>query len=962
MKKRIISYVLTALMVASTIFNGAITTQAQEITVENSEVVVSASASGSKDYGLADNIQDGVILHCFDWKYNDIKAELPNIAEAGFTSVQTSPAQRDDGYDVWYMLYQPQSFSISTNPLGTKEELKSLCDEAEKYGIKVIVDVVANHMRGDGNDVDDNMKKSSHYDYWHHDDLDSGRNIDWTNRYHVTHGRIGMYDLNSENSAVQNIVVNYINELKSVGVDGIRWDTAKHISLPSENCGFWKTVTSQGLYHYGEILKGPDDRESGNEGLMKEYTNYMSVTDSDYGKTLRDSFNSGQAPSAYGNWAARGVADNKLVYWGESHDTWSNNKDWGYSNDMSQNVIDRAYAVAASRNGATALYFSRPSSKVKTSILAGQKGSTHFTSPEVAAINHFHNAMIGQKDYYKQSNGCAVIAREQGAVIVKGSGSGSVTVENAGGTCAPGTYIDEITGNTWTVTASTISGTIGSTGIAVVYNPKPAGPSASVTPGTQSYKTDTLKITLNYQNATSGEYSIDGGAYQAFTDGQTITIGEGMAYGTQTTVSVKASNGTEVSDVETYVYTKVDPTLVQKVYFDNSSYKWSKVYCYLYLNETKNNGKWPGTQMTLDSATGYYVMEIPEGYENGMVIFTESSSATTNRYPADQKPGLSLDSTTKIFKANHVFEQYIQATATPEPTVTPEPTATVTPKPTATVTPEPTTTVTPEPTATVTLEPTATPEPTATVTPEPTATVSPKPTATVTPEPTATATPEPTATVSPKPTATVTPEPTATATPKPTATVTPKPTATSEPTIKVTSAPAENYEYKITYVMNGGRFEKEPVNVYDGKKNISLLEPVRKGYTFAGWYTEKSCKNKVTVIRKGSKGDKIFYAKWKKVTKPSKAKIVSVENTKAKQIVVKVKKISKIDGYEITYATNEKFTKNKKVVNTAKTTKNIKGVKKGKKYYLKVRGYKLDSTGKKVYGTYSTIKKVTIKK
>ena len=38
--------------------------------------------SAANDYGLADNIQDGAILHCFDWKYNDIKAELQNIAEA----------------------------------------------------------------------------------------------------------------------------------------------------------------------------------------------------------------------------------------------------------------------------------------------------------------------------------------------------------------------------------------------------------------------------------------------------------------------------------------------------------------------------------------------------------------------------------------------------------------------------------------------------------------------------------------------------------------------------------------------------------------------------------------------------------------------------------------------------------------------------------------------------------------
>lgn len=335
----------------------------------------SPTVSANK-YKLKDNIQDGVILHCFDWTYNDIKAELPKIAKAGFTSIQTSPAQ-PNGTGTWYWLYQPISFSIGTNGVGTKAELQSLCDEAEKYGIKIIVDVVANHLRGDHNNIDNDLKPS---EYWH----TFGGGIDWKNRWQVTHGSIGMPDIATENPYVQQKVCNYVQELKSVGVDGLRWDAAKHIGVPSEGDDFWKSVTQYGLYNYGEILGGPDDRSTGNEDIMKEYTDYISVTDSNYGKELRDSFNSGKAPTSSGNWSEKGISNDKLLYWGESHDTWSNNKDWGFSNEMSQNVIDRAYAVAASRNKVTALYFSRPSSTNKESIKMGEKGSTHFTSSEVA--------------------------------------------------------------------------------------------------------------------------------------------------------------------------------------------------------------------------------------------------------------------------------------------------------------------------------------------------------------------------------------------------------------------------------------------------------------------------------------------------------------------------------------------------------------------------------------------------
>lgn len=584
----------------------------------------SPTVSANK-YKLKDNIQDGVILHCFDWTYNDIKAELPKIAKAGFTSIQTSPAQ-PNGTGTWYWLYQPISFSIGTNGVGTKAELQSLCDEAEKYGIKIIVDVVANHLRGDHNNIDNDLKPS---EYWH----TFGGGIDWKNRWQVTHGSIGMPDIATENPYVQQKVCNYVQELKSVGVDGLRWDAAKHIGVPSEGDDFWKSVTQYGLYNYGEILGGPDDRSTGNEDIMKEYTDYISVTDSNYGKELRDSFNSGKAPNSSGNWSEKGISNDKLLYWGESHDTWSNNKDWGFSNEMSQNVIDRAYAVAASRNKVTALYFSRPSSTNKESIKMGEKGSTHYTSSEVAQINKFHNAMDGKADYYTVSDGCSVITRKDGgAVIVKGSGSGEVSVENGGGYAKPGTYTDAVSGNTFTITSSTISGTIGSSGIAVVYDAEPEGPSASVTPGSTNYNTDELTLTLNCKNAKNAQYSIDDGAFVNYTNGQKITIGTNLAYDTVTTVTVKASDGKTTSDPETYTYTKVDPNAVKVVAYDNSSTKWSKVNAYFWSDDNKEMTSWPGKKMT-DKGNNIFDIEVPDGAK--YVIFNNGDSQTDDLRIAD---------------------------------------------------------------------------------------------------------------------------------------------------------------------------------------------------------------------------------------------------------------------------------------------------------------------------------------
>lgn len=617
-KSKILSAILSVSILSASLsafVSGSLGVQAAE-----SSPTVSANK-----YRLKDNIQDGVILHCFDWTYNDIKAELPKIAKAGFTSIQTSPAQ-PNGTGTWYWLYQPISFSIGTNGVGTKAELQSLCDEAEKYGIKIIVDVVANHLRGDHNNIDNDLKPS---EYWH----TFGGGIDWKNRWQVTHGSIGMPDIATENPYVQQKVCNYVQELKSVGVDGLRWDAAKHIGVPSEGDDFWKSVTQYGLYNYGEILGGPDDRSTGNEDIMKEYTDYISVTDSNYGKELRDSFNSGKAPTSSGNWSEKGISNDKLLYWGESHDTWSNNKDWGFSNEMSQNVIDRAYAVAASRNKVTALYFSRPSSTNKESIKMGEKGSTHYTSSEVAQINKFHNAMDGKADYYTVSDGCSVITRKDGgAVIVKGSGSGEVSVENGGGYAKPGTYTDAVSGNTFTITSSTISGTIGSSGIAVVYDAEPEGPSASVTPGSTNYNTDELTLTLNCKNAKNAQYSIDDGAFVNYTNGQQITIGTNLAYDTVTTVTVKASDGKTTSDPETYTYTKVDPNAVKVVAYDNSSTKWSKVNAYFWSDDNKEMTSWPGKKMT-DKGNNIFDIEVPDGAK--YVIFNNGDSQTDDLRIAD---------------------------------------------------------------------------------------------------------------------------------------------------------------------------------------------------------------------------------------------------------------------------------------------------------------------------------------
>ena len=501
-------------------------------------------------YGLKDNIQDGVILHCFDWTLADIQEEIPNIAKAGFTAVQTSPVHERAGKgSVWYDVYRPYDFKIG-NGLGTEADLKALCAKAHEYGVKVIVDVVANHT--DYSNVAARLLDLSLYHQL-------GHGIDWNNRNDVTHGEIGMKDLDTNNPTVQAIIKQYIQDLKACGVDGVRWDAIKHIGLPSEGDSFMQNVVDQEMYNYGEIL----DNTGGNDKILfPEYQTYMSITDNGYGNGFANSFAGGSINESVGNFNQRNAKTEKLVYWGESHDTYAN--DGGESKNKSQNVIDRAYAVVAGNNGATALYFSRPFQKDKGAIKFGDKGSVHFKDAEVAQVNHMHNVCAGEPNYYVKGNGVCAQVRKSGAIIVLGNGSDrDVTVANGAGDgkwLKSGTYKDMVSGGAFTVNASTISGHVGESGIAVIYNAGPIvlTPEVIFNPadGT-AFSDETLTVTATPLNATSAWIQVNDGEKQTFTAAKQFTVGADVAYGKDVTITWSATDKAGKTETGSVTYKKV---------------------------------------------------------------------------------------------------------------------------------------------------------------------------------------------------------------------------------------------------------------------------------------------------------------------------------------------------------------------------------------------------------------------
>lgn len=92
----------------------------------------------------------------------------------------------------------------------------------------------------------------------------------------------------------------------------------------------------------------------------------------------------------------------------------------------------------------------------------------------------------------------------------------------------------------------------------------------------------------------------------------------------------------------------------------------------------------------------------------------------------------------------------------------------------------------------------------------------------------------------------------------------------------------------------------------------------------------------------------------------TKIKGVVAKNQKKCKVKVTWKKVPNSLGYQIQYATNKKFKKAKK--KTVKSTfVTLKKLKKKKTYFIRIRAYKI-ADGKKVYGKWSSVKKVKVKK
>lgn len=672
---------IASLVVASAL----LTSSFAAITSVNAAEVDSAQTA-SADSTLRDKVGDGVMLHAFNWSYNTIKENLPAIAAAGYTTVQTSPVQQPKDYSTsgdvtgqWWKLYQPISFHIAEKSwLGTKDDLKSLCDEADKYGIKIICDIVSNHIANADEDrpetVSNQVKKYEPEFY--------KKRKTYTRTYKgdandssvqaVVQGHVSKCpDLVTNDTAVQGYIINLLKECIDCGVDGFRFDAAKHIETEDDGAyasDYWKNITTSAssyytqktgddLYIYGEILNN-----CGADRSYSSYTKYINVTDNRTGDAVLYNVTRGKASTAANAKYKSGVAASNAVLWAESHDTYEGSSgSSGFLNTagISDENVVKAWAIVASRKDSTALFFARPG----TALMGNISTDSTYKSTAVSEINKFHNLFVGQSEKLGSSGDIAYVARGTSGIVLSNCNGTNASVSISGTGLADGKYTDTVSGAEFTVANGVLTGSIGNTGVAVVYNGTTT-PKAINSVESGSFRGDTMTLTLSLENATSGTYCLDDSTPVKFTGTTSIRIGSDYKPGETINLTVTATDGVKTSSM-VYKYTK---STAQEsgvyVFFNPATQKgWSAPYQVYIYDETTNKGtvyknaNWPGEAMTLDPATGYYYYEVPK-----------SSSISADEDDENQAASdfdLSTSANTRVIISEKGGEQYPGRTDTP---------------------------------------------------------------------------------------------------------------------------------------------------------------------------------------------------------------------------------------------------------------------------------------------------------
>jgi alpha-amylase len=391
----------------------------------------------------------------FEWKYADVaKACTDQLGPDGYGYVEVSPASEHIQGDQWWTSYQPVSYKIAGR-LGDRDAFASMVKSCHSAGVKVVADAVVNHMAsGSGTGTGGTQYTKYNYPGYYQDQDFHGCRKDISNygdRDNVQNCElVGLSDLDTGSDAVRTTIAKYLDDLRSLGVDGFRVDAAKHIS--ATDLAAIKGKMSDPGYWVQEVIYG------GGEAVQPdEYTGIGDVDEFRYGAHLKSAFQGGDLAQL------KSIADGKLESgkartFVDNWDTERNGSTLTYK-DGATHTLANVFMLASPYGSPNVFSGYEWSDKDAGPPSGGDGWTNEHAKQEITGLVGFRNAVGSAEltDWWDNGGSAIAFGRGKSGFVALNNGDGDLTQTFA--TSLPaGTYCnvakaapDDCDGNTVTV-------------------------------------------------------------------------------------------------------------------------------------------------------------------------------------------------------------------------------------------------------------------------------------------------------------------------------------------------------------------------------------------------------------------------------------------------------------------------------------------------------------------------------
>lgn len=374
-----------------------------------------------------------VILHAFNWTYDDVRLKANEIANLGYKKVLVSPAYKSSGNE-WWARYQPQDIRVIDNPLGNRVDFEAMVNALRAQGVDVYADIVFNHKaneswkRSDLNYPGQEILQSysNNVGYYASQTLfgDLSQNYLGAGDFHAPgciqnyndrgevqyyrlcggNGDTGLPDLDPNNWVVSQQKA-YLQALKNMGVKGFRVDAAKHMTAYHLNAVFTPDIKN-GMHIIGEIITSGGAGESGYETFLKPYLNETDHAAYDFPlfAQIRAALGYGGSmnllvdPGAYG----QAINPSRALTFSVTHDIPLNDGFRYQILDSTDEYLANAYILG--RDGGVPMMYSDHNESND-----GGRWQDLYKRTDVVNMIRFHNEVQGQGMQVMASNDCILM-------------------------------------------------------------------------------------------------------------------------------------------------------------------------------------------------------------------------------------------------------------------------------------------------------------------------------------------------------------------------------------------------------------------------------------------------------------------------------------------------------------------------------------------------------------------------